>query len=171
MALRIMDYLTKHSVLSHSQYGFRPKYSTELAVYELTQNMYDTIDNGKYQITILCDLAKAFDTVSHSILLEKLKIYGIRGKANDWFKSYLSHRQQYTVFNNKRSTCKDVKYGVPQGSILGPLLFLLYINDITNTSKKLKFLLFADDTNIFIKGNDVNELTAILNQELIHVSN
>ena len=89
MAMRLLNYLTNNSLLIENQYGFRPNYSTELAVQQLCQHMYDAIDNKLYQITIFCDLTKAFDTLSHSILLSKLQTYGIRGKANDWFKSYL----------------------------------------------------------------------------------
>ena len=113
MATRLIDYLTKFSLLSDKQFGFRPKYSTELAVQQLCQHIYDAMDNRLYQVTIFCDFTKAFDTISHSILLDKLKVYGIRGAASNWFKSYLSHRQQYTTYNNTPSSLKHISFGVP----------------------------------------------------------
>ena len=118
-ATRLTDYFTQSLLLSERQYGFRPKYSTELAIHQLSQNIYDTLDNKQYQITVLCDLSKAFDTVSHNILLHKLCNYGIRGKANDFLRSYLSDRNQYTVYKNASSSLKQVICGGPQGSIWG----------------------------------------------------
>lgn len=170
-ASRLIDYFSKFSLLTPCQYGFRPKYSTELAIHHLCQNIYDALDKKSIQITVFCDLSKAFDTISHDILLQKLNIYGIRGKANDFLKSYLGSRNQYTVYNSASSSFKQVHYGVPQGSILGPILFLIYINDIVRVSDKLKFLLFADDTTIFIQGQNINEMTATLYKELITLSN
>ena len=98
---------------------------------------------------IFIDLKKAFDTIDHEILVNKLKFYGIRGVALDWLKSYLNNRKQYVNFNGTSSDMKTILCGIPQGSILGPTLFLLFINDICNVSKLLKFVLFADDTNIY----------------------
>ena len=118
-ATRLTDYFTQSSLLSERQYGFRPKYSTELAIHQLSQNIYDTLDNKQYQITVICDLSKAFDTVSHNIMLHKLYNYGIRGKANDFLRSYLSDRNQYTVYKNASSSLKQVICWVPQGSIWG----------------------------------------------------
>ena len=104
-------------------------------------------------------------------MLEKLNTYGIRGPAHQWFKSYLGNRQQFTVFNSCKSRQKSVCSGVPQGSILGPLLFLIYINDITRCSTVLNFLLYADDTTIFIQGKDLTVMENIINEELMHLSN
>ena len=118
-----------------------------------------------HQLTVFCDFSKAFDTISHNILLNKLLSYGIRGSSHKWFESYLSNRKQYTCYGNMSSPYNNCTCGVPQGSILGPILFLLYINDITRCSSQLKFLLYADDTTIFVQGNNLENITQTLNEE------
>ena len=114
----------------------------------------------------MIDLRKAFDTVNHEILLRKLEHYGIRGKAQLWFKSYLTHRKQYVSYDGECSGLKQVTCGVPQGSCLGPLLFLLYINDLPNILEVLHFYLFADDTNIYYEAEIIKKLETIINKEL-----
>ena len=107
---------------------------------------------------IYLDLKKAFDTVNHKILLSKLDHYGFRGRVNKFIESYLSDRYQFTLVNGKRSSTKQIETGLPQGSVLGPLLFILYINDITNSIKEGKTTLFADDTTILLHDNNLNSL-------------
>ena len=108
--------------------------------------------------------------MNHKILLTKLEHYGVRGVLLNWFESYLNGRQQFVSVNGVSSDLKDITCGVPQGSVLGPLLFLLYINDLPNVSEKLKFFFFADDTNIYYESRDLQDLEKVINQELKHLS-
>ena len=126
--------------------------------------------NKEHVIGIFLDLSKAFDTLDHAILLHKLQSYGIRGMALAWIRDYLDNRKQYVTFNNINSSFLSISCGVPQGSILGPLLFLLYVNDISNASSLLSFVLFADDTNIFYSHSKLESLVNTLNFELPKVS-
>ena len=116
------------------------------------------VENNEYAISIFLDFSKAFDTVDRNILLKKLDFYGIRGTPNDWLKSYLSNRTQYTTYNNVSSTCQTISCGVPQGSILGPLLlFLIYVNDLAYVSDLLFTLMFADDTKCIVTGKHLKD--------------
>ena len=125
-----------------------------------------SIDNKKYGCGIFIDLSKAFDTVNHEILLRKMEHYGIRGVALEWFRSYLSNRKQYVYLNGDPSQLENITCGVPQGSVLGPLLFLIYINDLPHISEVLHFYLFADDTNIYYEAESIDKLEKIINKEL-----
>ena len=125
----------------------------------------DTLDNNEYSIGVFCDLSKAFDTIDHHILLQKLDHYGIRGTAKKWFESYLSGREQYVDWNGCKSNKLPINIGVPQGSILGPLLFLLYINDLPSATR-MKCVLYADDSNLLLRGKDLSIVRYELNKEL-----
>ena len=170
MHKQLYAFLEYHNILFKNQFGFRKKCSTAHSLIEITEKIKESIDSGKFGCGIFIDQKKAFDTVNHSILLRKLEHYGIRGSMLDWFESYLTNRKQYVFYNGVSSDVKCVTCGVPQGSVLGPLLFLLYINDLPNISNKLQFFLFADDTNIYYESNDLRHLEKTVNEELKKLS-
>ena len=163
---RLYKYLKQNNILTPSQYGFQKGLSTDLALLEFQNHVVTNLSNNKYCIGIFIDLSKAFDTLDHLILLNKLNQYGIRGIANNWFNSYLSNRYQYTEFMSVSSNLSKIECGVPQGSILGPLLFLLYLNDITMYCNNSTPILFADDTNLLFYDKDLNNLESKINSEL-----
>ena len=144
-----MPFIEHHHISTDGQYGFRSNHSTSLALTEFVEKVTSATDKQESTIGVFIDLKKAFHTVDHKILLSKLQCYGIRGLAQDWIKSYLANRNQYVCYNNSNSELKNIKCGVPQGSILGPGLFILYINDMCEVSKLLNIILFADVTSIF----------------------
>jgi len=167
---RIYDFINKHNILTPDQFGFRPKHSTYMAINKLYNQISTSLDNKLCTAGIFLDLSKAFDTLDHQILVNKLNYYGIRGVANSWIESYLNDRKQFVKFNEHCSPTSVIKCGVPQGSILGPLLFLLYINDLPSYSPNLHFIMFADDTNIIYSNKDPNLLESTLNNELKIIS-
>ena len=163
---RLLDYLNKNDILCHNQYCFRENHSTYMALLNMIDDISNKLNNNNDWKEVFIDLSKAFDTIDHSLLLKKLEHYGIRGTALSWFTSYLTKRSQYVSTSGNNSSCLQIKCGVPQGSILGLLLFIVYINDIINCSKAAIFIMFADDTNLFFKHNNLKTLYEHVNIEL-----
>ena len=171
MYKRLYTFLNKNNVIYNLQFRFRQQYSTSHALINITENIRKALDDGNIDCGVFVDLQKAFDTVDHQILLAKLNHYGIRGVSNDWFKSYLSNRNQYVSINGYESGLAALNCGVPQGSVLGPLLFLLYINDLNQAIKFCKVHHFADNTNLLCLSNSMKKLNKLVNADLKHLVN
>ena len=167
---RLYSFMTSQNILHQNQFGFRASHSTSQALNYSVTKIEEAWKISKHVLGIFIDLSKAFDTIDHKTLLCKLSHYGIRGTAHSLLKSYLTNRVQYTTVLNEESHHNEIEFGVPQGSVLGPLLFIIYINDIVNCSGEAKFVLFADDTNIFITGNSELEAYEKANNVLKSVS-
>ena len=158
--------MEKYEILYEFQFGSRKGHSTSQAIAEIADNLRNAIDDNLYSCGVFLDFSKAFDTVNHAILLQKMERYGIRGVPLQFFASYLTNRQQYVQMGNTVSSKQTMTYGIPQGSSLGPVLFLIYINDLPNCSNALTFRIFADDTNVFASACDLKVLEKTVNSEL-----
>ncbi|XP_065639571.1 uncharacterized protein LOC136072316 [Hydra vulgaris] len=164
---RLYEYLIQNKLLDKKQFGFQSQHSTEHAVLDIVNSISDSFNKKQFVLGTFIDLSKAFDTINHDILLKKMEKYGIKNTTLDWFKSYLCNRQQCVISNdNKYSNLLEIKCGVPQGSILGPLLFLIYINDLPQSLKKLDAVMFADDTSLFYSSASIENLFESVNDDL-----
>ena len=170
MQARLVNFLTTNNIIYEHQFGFQQNKSATIAVLDVQTKIIEAFENKKIACGVFLDFPKAFDTVSHEILLGKLEHYGIRGLSNSWFRSYLTDRCQKVKIGSVLSDKNLITCGVPHGNVLGPILFLLYINDIKESSETLYFFLFADDTSTLFCHEDIRCIEKIYNEELQKVS-
>ena len=167
---KMTNFINKNNILSPSQYGFRSNSSTELAITTFYDQLLTNLNNNKLTCSIFLDLRKAFDSVNHEILLKKLAHYGFCGPIHNFLRTYLSGRKICSKIGNQVSKFNLIEYGVPQGSILGPLLFLLFVNDLPNATK-FRTTLFADDTNLHISHYNLKTLQIKVSEEIDKINN
>ena len=163
---QLASYFDDHNLLSKTQSGFRRMHSTETAVTYFADEMVMNMDKGLVTGSVFIDLAKAFNTVDHDVLLSKLEYYGVCNQSLQWFKNYFTGRKQFVHIDSWSSEELAVTSGVPQGSILGPLLFIVYINDIPRCVKHCSVNMYADDTVLYLDGSTVHNLIFYINQDL-----
>ena len=168
--LQLQSHLDLNDIITGNQYGFRKNHSTETCILKLLNDLYTAHDNGLLGGIVYIDLKKAFDTVSHNIMLRKLQSIGVSVDSIEWFRSYLLDRTQITRVSGKSSTALSVQMGVPQGSILGPVLFQIYVNDLPKYINDSKVSMFADDTAIYATAESIDELELILQDDLHSLS-
>ena len=170
MTNRLTKYLYKHNIISPHQYGFQKGKSTADAVTTLTDCVYEKLNTKEHSVAVFIDLCKAYDCVNHSILLNKLYQYGIRGVAHNWFRSYLSNRQNCVRIGGTFSDAATINISIPQGSVIGCILFSLCINDLPLISSSMKTVLFTDDTVLVCSDSNYNNLIKNFNAELLKVN-
>ena len=171
MCARQDSYLKANIILCINQFGFHKNSNTSDAIIEFLDYVYPSLDSKQSTISVYLNFSKAFNTVNHDILMSRLLHNGIRGVMHLWFKSYLSNRKQCVSIKNCSSSMSNITLGVPQGLVLGPVLFFLYINDMYRSSNKMCFVHFADNTMVFASDSDITNVHATLNGELVEVDN
>ena len=162
-------FLENNNCLYAHHFGFRSNYLTNHALITITEKNKNALDNGKIACGVFLDLQKAFDTVDHQILHSKLEHYAIRRTPLNWFKSYLTNRRQFVIINNIQSETLFNEYGVPQGSVQGPLLFLIYINDLHSATNYSEVHHFPDDTNLLYSSKSLKDINRTINFELKNI--
>ena len=171
MHKRLINFLDRYNCLYSQQFGFRSNHSTSSALINCTEKIRKALDSGNHVCSVFIDLQKAFDTVDHDILFSKLYFYGVRGVALNWFKSFLTQRSQTVSVSGIKSSSKPILHGVPQGSVLGPLLFLIYVNDLHEAIPFSLTNLFADDTMLFNQSKSLKSLAKMINIDLKCLNN
>ena len=171
--ISMLPLISISNILCANQFGFCKNSNTSGAIIKFLDNVYSSLDSKQSTIALYLDFSKAFDTVNHNILMSKLLHNGVRDVMQHWFESYLTNRKQYVSIKNCNSSMSNIILGVPQGSVLGPVLFLLYINDsdIYRSSNQMHFVHFADDTTVFASDSDIYNVHATVNRELVGVDN
>ena len=163
---RLFKHLSENSILYKKIFGFQTSHSTEHAILLLVNQLYKSFDESRFTLGIFIDLCKAFDTVDHKILTKKPELHGIKDCSLRWFESYLSYRKQFITYGDKQTNIETVTCGVSQGSILGPLLFLISVNDLHKVTKYLEPVMFADDRNLFCSHKNIKTLFQIVTSAL-----
>ena len=163
---RLYPFFRENKILYEKQFGFQANHSTDHAIVQLSSEIYESFNKKEFTLGVFIDLSKAFDTVDHKILFKKLENYGVKDSYLKWFISYLTSRKQFIAYNRNQTDLIETTCGVPQGSILGPLLFLIYVNDLHKATELLNTILFADDTNLFYSHTNIKILFDTMNKEL-----
>ena len=166
----VVEFMDTNNIIYKYQFGFRQKHSTQQAGFSLVNKITACIDSADLMIGVFLDLKKAFDTVNHTKPIRKMYAYGIRGNIHKWFENYLTDRTQYVTYDGINSNTPVLKCGSPQGSILGPHLFTIFINDIVNVSELLFTVLYADDACVLLGGKHLENLITCLNNELKNIT-
>ena len=167
---RMSSFISQYNLIKPNQFGFQRSKCTSDAILEFMENAYESFNNNQYYLAVFLDFSKAFDTISHEILLKKIEHMGFRGPIHKWIQSYLSNRKQFVSIGEKSSEILNTKMGVPQGSTLGPLLFILYINDMSNTINNMKIVHFADDSTLHIPFEKADNISPQINVQLTNIN-